>query len=283
MMKETTSEKPVKPGTDLGILIGLLLTDGCVASEGKVILINKSEALHSLFKEKIKIVFNHEKFITAFNKSGVKRTEVNSKWIVTELLKFTPTFRTRQFDDGSFPSTKIPEFIFELPKQDIAKILQAMFSADGSATISVKWEKRRKKFVLRRRVKLASKHPKLKEQISSLLQKFGFHPRIHSDSVVLERKEDLTKFQKEVRFVDGVKVTKNGIWSGMDKNDVLDILVKTFEIPQSFIDKFSSKEEIINFLKTLQSASPTRSAGRLTGRERKYEMCLHELEKSTGN
>jgi hypothetical protein len=69
--------------------------------------------------------------------------------------------------------------------------------------------------------------------------------------VVLERKEDLIKFQKEVRFVDGVKVTKNGIWSGMDKNNVLDILVKTFEIPQSFIDKFSSKEEIINFLKTL--------------------------------
>jgi hypothetical protein len=57
--------------------------------------------------------------------------------------------------------------------------------------------------------------------------------------VVLERKEDLIKFQKEVRFVDGVKVTKNGIWSGMDKNDVLDILVKTFKIPQSFIDKLS--------------------------------------------
>jgi intein/homing endonuclease len=181
----------------------------------------------------------------------VKRTEVNSKWIVTELLKFTPTFRTKQFDDGSFPPTKIPEFIFELPKQDIVKILQAMFSSDGSVTISVKWEKRRGKFVLRRRVKLASKHPKLKEQISFLLQKLGFHPRIHSDSVVLERKEDLIKFQKEVRFVDGVKVTKNGIWSGMDKNNVLDILVKTFEIPQSFIDKFSSKEEIINFLKTL--------------------------------
>lgn len=240
---------------DLGIVIGLLLTDGCITGikthKWKIIFTNKSEVLQNFFKNKFTNIFGAVNFIEIPRENGVTNIEVNSKRIVTNLLNFTPTFRTRQFEDGTFPPAKIPEFFEELPQKDVCKILQAMFSADGTVVISVKWNKRDRKWELGRRVKLASKHPKLKEQIANLLRKLNFHPTIHSDGVALQRKEDLIRFQKEIRFIDGVKVTKNKIWGGFNKNDILDLLVKTFSIKQNEINKFKSKEEIINFLKSL--------------------------------
>lgn len=241
-----------KPSVDLGIVIGLLLTDGCVrTNKWKITFTNKSEALQNFFKDKFTTVFGSTNFIEIPRQNGVTNIEINSKQIVTCLLNFTPTFRTRQFKDGTFPPAKIPEFFKELSQEDIRKILQAMFSADGTVVVSIKWDKRKKKWTLSRKIKLASKHPKLKEQIADLLKKLGFHPVIHSEGVVLQRKGDLIKFREKIRFIDEVKVTKNKIWGGFNKNDILDLLVKTFNIKQNEIDKFKSKEEIINFLKSL--------------------------------
>ena len=237
--------------TDLGILIGLLLTDGCVTSKWKVVFINNSETLHDLFKKQVKAIFNHNKFIEVFNRNGVKKTEVNSKRIVTELLRFSPTFRTRKFSDGSFPDARIPEFFNTLPKKELCKILQVMFSTDGSIILRVKWHKFKRKWEISREIKLGCKHPHLKKQISDLLKKLDFSPLTREDCIVLERKKDILKFSKEIRFVDGVKMAKNSIWSERTKNEVLELAVKSFGIKENEINKFGSKEEIINFLKSL--------------------------------
>lgn len=248
-MKE---EIKVKENVDLGILIGLLLTDGCVRkNKWKIVFTNKSEALQNFFKTKFISVFGNANFIEISRPNGVKNIEVNSKQIVTTLLKFTPTYRTRKFDDGTFPSVKIPEFIFKLKEKEICKILQAMFSADGTVCMSIKWNKRKEKWVFGRRVKITSQNPRIKQQVAELLQKCGFSPSIQCDGVALERKSDIIRFAKEVRFVDGVKVTKNKIWREKDKNVVLDLLVRTFKISQTELNKFKSKEEIINFLNNL--------------------------------
>ena len=247
LMKE---EKNVKVDVNLGILIGLLLTDGCVRmKKWKIIFTNKSVALQNFFKTKFKEVFGDVNFIEILRPNGVKNIEVNSKKIVEYLLRFTPTYRTRKFDNGKFPDVKIPDFIFKLPKEGICKVLQAMFSADGTVVLSAKWDKRKKKWVLRRRIKLASQNPQIKNQAASLLKKVGFNPSIQCGGVSLERKEDMIKFAKEIRFIDGVKVAQDKIWSGKDKNTVLDLLVKTFEFSQDDI-QFDSKEEIVNFLKS---------------------------------
>jgi len=39
-----------KPSVDLGILVGLLLTDGWINKRGVIGLANKSEELHKIFK-----------------------------------------------------------------------------------------------------------------------------------------------------------------------------------------------------------------------------------------
>jgi len=242
-------ESEIKLNEDLGILVGLLLTDGCVRKRKcKITFTNKSESLQNFFKTKFVNVFGPTNFIEIQRENGVKNIEVNNKQAVTTLLKFTPTYRTKKFSDGTFPDVKIPEFVYKLPEKSIYKILQGMFSADGTATISVRWEKRRKKWTLSRRVKLASQNPQIKQQVATLLEKVGFNPSIQCDGVSLEKKNDILKFAQEVGFVEGVKVGQNKIWKGKDKNAILNLLVRTFKISQTELNKFKSKEEIINFL-----------------------------------
>jgi len=243
----------LKPDRNLGILVGLLLTDGYVnPKEGKIVFTNKSEELHKLFRETVSKVFGKVNFLENFNKNGVKNTTVNKKSIVKRLLEFTPTFRTRKFKNGKFPNAQIPRFFNSLSSDDLSKVLQAMFSADGSVILRVRWNKFKKKWEILREIRLASEHPTLKNQIKKLLKKLGFkNPRIRKDCIAICNKHDLIKFAKEIRFVDGVKVTKNKLWSGRNKNEVLDLLVKSFNIRQVELDCFDSKEKIINFLKSL--------------------------------
>jgi len=255
MNQENLTE--LEPSVDLGILVGMLLTDGCVTGvktgKPKVVFTNKSESLRNFFKERFTKVFGETNFIDILRQNGVTNTEVNSKQIVTELLKLTPTFRTRQFDNGVFPNAKIPEFIKELPLKSLKRILQAMFSADGCVVLRVRLDKRDNKWDILREIRLASKNPKLKKEIADLLKMLEFNPKIRSDCIALTSKRDMIKFQKEIGFVNGVKVAQNKIWSENDKNAILDLLVKTFNIKQEEINKFGSKEEIISFLKSLMA------------------------------
>ena len=252
---------------DLAVLIGLLLTDGCVTTKWKISFINKSEILHGIFREKIGSLFGKREFTEVFNKNGVKRTEVNSKRIVEFLTQFTPTFRTRAFPNGELPNARIPEFFFQLSEKELEDVLRVMFSTDGSVILRIKWRKDKKKWELVREIRFFSKHPAIRRDFASLLKKLGFSPSVKSDRVILTKKKDLIKFAKEIRFVDGVKVTQTGMWSGMEKNRVLDILEKTFELRLCTFSReiFPSKKDVMDFLLSL-SADPAGSVGRLTGR-----------------
>jgi hypothetical protein len=127
-----------------------------------------------------------------------------------------------------------------------------MFSADGYVTLTVKWDKKKKIWRIIRRIKLACKHPILKEQISELLKKVGLLHQVSKEELIIERKRDILKFAEEIKFVPGVKVTKNSkFWRGLEKNDVLNLVIKSFEINAKDLKRFKTKEEVINFLKSL--------------------------------
>lgn len=241
---------------DLGILIGLLLTDGCVtktkSNNWKIVFTGKSEALHQIFREKMRKLFNVRKFTEWFDRFGIKSTEVHSKRIVKFLTSIVPTFRTLKLSNGSFPNAKIPEFIFNLEREAIREILRVMFSADGCVCFGVKWNKTKKSWQFTRKIKFTSKHPVIRFQIAKLLEKLCFNPKIEDKNVILERKGDIIKFQKEIGFVKGVKVTKNSKnWEGFDKNDILKLVVISFNFRKTQLKRFKNKEEIIKFFKNL--------------------------------
>ena len=202
------------------IVIGLLLTDGCVSSDRFIIFHNKSEVLHNLFKEKMSELFGNLHFTQRIEKNGTKRTQISRKNIVKKLLQKCElkTFRRKRLKNGDFPSVKIPSFIKKLPISRIKKFLQVVFSADGSISLSVRWHKRNKSWEIRRRIELTCKHPHLRKEYFELLKSIGFSPRTSSDNITLEKKKDILKFAREIRFIDGVKIGKDSKnWCGYVK------------------------------------------------------------------
>jgi hypothetical protein len=124
-----------KSSLDLGILVGLLLTDGSVTKSGShrtIKFINKSERLHQIFKEKISCLFGVNEFQEWDDKrwDNVRTTFIRSSRVFGELGAIT-TFRTKPFENGIFPSAKIPEFVFNMTEKEIREILKIMFTTDG--------------------------------------------------------------------------------------------------------------------------------------------------------
>lgn len=254
---EQKIQTKLEPCLDLGILIGLLLTDGCVSvspahGSWKMTFTGKSEELHKIFKESLAKLFGITQFSVWFDKKGIKSTQVKRKQVVEQLLQLTPTFRHTPFEDGSLPLVKLPEFIESLTKQELAKVLQVMFSADGSICLGVKWHKSKGMWQFTRKVKLTCEHTTLRTKLFELVVKLGFKPKIISErEVTLERKSDIRRFKEVIGFISGVKIsTKSKVWTGFEKSQILDLAIKTFDLKKKDLEKFKIKEEVISFLKS---------------------------------
>jgi hypothetical protein len=256
MANQPTDNKSIQSNSsvDLGILVGLLLTDGWITRNKNTIgFSGKSEELHKIFKEKMNKIFGIKKFRKVVDKFGIVSTIVDNKEIKSELTKIIPIFRRKQFKDGKFPNCRIPEFFFKLRKHELTEIMKVMFSADGCVSIGVWWNPKEKAWKLKRRIQISSSHPIIRKQLAKLLkEKFNINAKIRWNGVVIENKSDIKKFWKEIRFVDGVKISgKSKNWKGFEKNQILDLAVKTLNLKKQDLKKFKSKEEVINFLKSL--------------------------------
>jgi len=254
-------------------LVGLLLTDGgvtCVNGNWKVHFTNTSDALNQKFQELVQELLHCH--VSRENKSGavIQRASVNK--FIDKLFKLSPSFRTSPCssfpvcsklrgkdskpckvcrpcvtEEGEkFPPASIPKFLFH-NKQAALSFLRCAFSCDGSVILSV--GRTKKGFRLQREVRLFCKHPCLLNQFKVLLKKLGFHPKISVNTIIIRGRQELTKFFREIGFVRGAKITRNEIWGGFEKFKLLELCVKSFEMPEVF--RFKSKEEIIQFFRNL--------------------------------
>ena len=67
----------------------------------------------------------------------------------------------------------------------------------------------------------------------------------------MEKKADILKFAKSVRFVPGVKIGGDSkVWKGFEKNQILDLAVKTLYLRKQDLDRFRTKLEAIGFIKS---------------------------------
>lgn len=242
---------------DLGVLIGMLLTDGSVNISGghkNIAFTNKSEVLHQLFKEKMRKIFGISKFQEWKDKrwNNIKTTFLRSSEISERLHQDVPSFRTKPLLDGTFSQAKIPEFVFKLSDQEIGEILKVMFSADGCICLGVTWNKTDKMWQIRRLVKFACLHPTIKEQVGLLLKKVGLEHKVEKEGIAIWKKQDVIKFKEKISFVNDVKVTGNSKnWEGFEKNQILNLAIKTFDLKKKDLEKFKTKNGVIDFLKSL--------------------------------
>jgi len=257
---------------ELAELSGMLLTDGgvtCVSGKWRVHFTTTSDILEGRFKELVIKVLNRHPSKASTHSGTQQNASINK--IINELHELSPTFRTKpcnhfpicpklrgkhfqpcsicnpiKINNEMFPPAKIPEFIFN-DKHGAIDFLRAAFTCDGSIILSV--AKSKNGFRLDRKVVLSCEHPQLKEQHAQFLVQLGFKPKIRKDCIVLGGKENIVKFQKEIGFIDGVRIIRNGRWGGMEKSKLLKLCVKSFDMPEIF--ELKSVEEIFSFLKNL--------------------------------
>ena len=233
-------------------VVGLLLADGTVRKSNhfEIIFAGKEEALIERYKKCIESLFGDVHFSERIDKHQVKIVRVFQKNVVNVFLQFLPQWKRKGNTILQFPS------ITNLPENLLKSFLRGFFSAEGSVILGCKWHKLKKLWIINKRVQASSKNDSLKNFVAEMLRKLGFHPAVWKNEVVLTRKEDILRFSKEIRFIDGVKISrKSRRWNGVEKNVILDIVAKLCEEGKN---SFRSFEEWENFCKTcLLEASGT--------------------------
>ncbi len=139
---------------------------------------------------------------------------------------------------------KIPENIFG-NKRDKAIFLRIYISCDGCPSI---FPRKNSWSAVERIVAIVCHHPILKQRLSKLLNDLKIPHTVKENSLEMRSRESITKFKKDIGFVDGVEMTGNSkYWEGLTKNEVLNKIIKSYDI------KFHSRDTsyVINKIKQL--------------------------------
>ncbi len=242
---------------DLANLIGLLLTDGSVrfgSRTYRIIYAGKSEELHKIFRNLMKRLFGLKNFYERIDNKGVKITQYSSKETGEILVNLCNTLKTKSLQTYPITYPKIKLDIFkELTRNELKEVFKLMFSADGGVVLGVKWHKRFNKWELTRRVILKCSHPGLRKFYRNLLkQKLDINTKEWDSSIAIDTKNDLYKFAKEIRFVNNLKVSDKSLyWKGYEKNKVLDVLLKTYQVKPDIWKSFKNQIDVLNFIRRL--------------------------------
>ena len=226
----------------LARLIGLLLTDGSLSQIKKtkvwrISFSSNSVELAKEFQALILTLFGIRTRVREYNGALEIKHTLNKKF-VEELLIYSPTYRTLA-KDGRETEAKIPNFITE--NEVFAKeFLRYAFTGDGSVILNIG----RAKYGFRfdRCVKLYCEHTSLRKQYFDLLTKLGYGPTMLGDAVLLRSPEKLSRFSKEIGFVNDVKISGNGLWKGITKSELLQFAVKSYNLKPKALGK--TKDDI---------------------------------------
>ncbi|MFH0949513.1 MAG: LAGLIDADG family homing endonuclease [Candidatus Aenigmatarchaeota archaeon] len=238
---------------DRAIIQALLLTDGSVIPKrNRITFANTSEILIKQFCNLVSSIYGYQVKKIAKGKSTKQQVhliQLQSKTICADLLSDIPTYRTAPFKNDVYPETTVPESWFEFNNKEIATILRAIFDADGGCSLRVARRKKRKCLEIERQIFISCQHPKLRSQYRRLLNKLDIKCGESSSKVVITGKKNFEKFRDLINFSEGVLVGYDSKhWQGIEKRKLLDILIKSYDTPYGFLQKFE-KNQIYSLLR----------------------------------
>ncbi|GEM_PF-5888875 len=214
----------------LARLVGLLLTDGSLSQIKKskvwrISFISNSEELVIEF-EKLAFRLFSVNFKRKFYKGAFEIRNTLKREFAEELIRYSPTYRTLSCE-GKETEAKVPEFVFE--NENLAReFLKYAFTGDGSVIFNIGKAKYGYRFD--RCVKLYSQHRSLRNQYFDLLKKIGYEPVMLRDSVLLRKQKNISKFAKEIGFVENVRISGSGLWKGITKQKLLKFASNSYDI-----------------------------------------------------
>lgn len=194
---------PQKITPELAALYGYIIGDGNIHSRGYTITCYVSDAekeliepLSSLWKNTFSVtpslITRQAKMSMIYNGNGTVRevqsvqmmhlVEINSKHVAQNL---------------SFLSSKrVPQSIFQSPKEVVASFIRWLFEADGCAFGNGRG---------RTSIQLKSRSPGLLQDVQLLLLYFGIQSRIVEDNLCIRRAYDMDLYIKHIGFASEKK------------------------------------------------------------------------------
>jgi len=228
-----------------------LQTEVAIECADRAMVEDFSETCKTLLKREVGAIHSRKRSKN-WRRSYTFNCKINKGWRDI-LTGFSPTFRTKPFFEKGelrYYKVKIPDFVYRNPS-NIRHFLKAFTNSEGSIQLRV--AKRDKWFELTRYVKISCSQPFVLKHVSRMLRSLGISNRMATRnnpvSVIIQREESVIKFRHLIGFMKGIQVSNNGRWAGYEKSNILDALVRTYEIPRGKLTEFKEKQEIYDFIK----------------------------------
>ena len=245
----------------LTLLSAYLLTDGGISAktenEWTIYFRNKDRKIINKFQKQLFSCIGRIGYVTK-RSDGTDFIRLHSRKLAGELFKLSNSYRTKAcnefpvckhlkgklsscklfgtitIDGIEYPKAKIPDIVFKYNR--LAKeFLRIYASCDGGISVVPAKNRRGSKFLVRK-IFISVKHPTLNNQLTELLKKLGFSPSQYKDQIRLAKKEDIIKFSKQIRFIEGSKISNDSRFlSGFEKNFILKKVIKSYDNPQHLL------------------------------------------------
>ncbi len=212
-------------------LIPFILSDGGVYRGKELYFVSTDIALIEHFRQAATKTFGYAGYvITRSNYSYV--VKIRGRRYVECIAGVMPEILCRPQC-----SPRLPRDLYE--DLDLARwFIKVLASCDGGVSVSL-GRKGKYRFLVRK-VFITAKDPGVRVQIINILETLGFNP--HDDKekhVYISSKRDVIRYAREIRFLDGVKITRNSKrFYGLEKNLLLDLIVRSYENPHELISFF---------------------------------------------
>lgn len=250
----------------LTLLSAFLLTDGGVSSKGKNWLVyfrNKDGNLIEKFQQTLKEITGRFGYVSK-RTDGTDFIRIVNSELARNLFLLSPAYRTKacnifpkcqhlsgkmsscllfgtiKVDGIEYPKAQIPKNVFE--SENLAgEFLKIYASCDGGISV-VPAKNKRGSWFLVRKVFISVKHPTLNNELTKLLIKMGYRPSQFRDQIRLTQRDDIEKFQREIGFIEGLKISNDSKFlCGLEKNTVLKMVVNSYENPSTLLDFLISR------------------------------------------
>jgi hypothetical protein len=243
----------------INCLAAVILADGSIDKKRYTVSFTEAKELVERLVQDFKKIDNLEVKWKVEPQGKSVRARAYSKVLTNLLLERIGISRTRPFNKFPFnpenktseiPQPKIPRECFE-NLEEAREFLRYYASCDGGPEFS-SYKRSSGQLQIDMGIKIGCTNPYLKEQLGRLLQKFKINFRKVADGIEISRAEDLSKFDKEIRFLEESKVRKSKRFDGFLKNDVIKLFLICSLLSKNgnWINKnFKSVKKLDNFLK----------------------------------
>ncbi len=216
--------------------LGLILSDGYIGKYN-VDFYNKDPSLLSYYEN----LMNSWglKFLKRIKESGVYEISVYSIHFVSLVNRFL------------FNKKKLSDDLLNAEKEVKNSFLRGFYAGDGSVFHSLSYRKSKERWKIEPRISLAVFNPGIMKDTLFILESLGYRPINDENNINLNRKEDIKRFFREIKFIEEGKISNSKNYKGFSKNQLLKYIATSLDNDETLkkLLKVSSKEPIINHIK----------------------------------